>query len=63
VFALADALDAMTSDRPYRRALRWQDAVVEILSERGRQFDPDVVDAFGGRELVLRGIRRELATA
>ena len=63
VFALADALDAMTSDRPYRRALRWQDAAVEILSERGRQFDPEVVDAFGGCELVLRGIRRELATA
>ena len=61
VFALADALDAMTSDRPYRRALPWQDAVVEILSERGHQFDPDVVDAFGGRELVLRGIKRELA--
>ena len=63
IFALADALDAMTSDRPYRKARRWQDAAGEIVNERGRQFDPDVVDAFGGRELVLRGIRRELAAA
>jgi len=63
IFALADALDAMTSDRPYRKARSWQEAAAEILSERGRQFDPDVVDAFGGRELALRGIRRELAAA
>ena len=63
IFALADALDAITSDRPYREARRWQEAAAEILGERGRQFDPDVVDAFCGRELVLRGIRRELAAA
>ena len=59
VFALADALDAMTSDRPYRTARRWQDAAAEIRGERGRQFDPEVVDAFCGRELILRGIRRD----
>jgi diguanylate cyclase (GGDEF)-like protein len=63
IFALADALDAMTSDRPYRKALRWEEAAAEIRGERGRQFDPDVVDAFRGQELVLRGIRRELAVA
>ena len=63
IFALADSLDAMTSDRPYRKARRWQDAATEIRSERGRQFDPDVVDAFRGRELALRGIRRDLAVA
>jgi ribonuclease P protein subunit RPR2 len=63
IFTVADALDAMTSDRPYRRARTWDDAAAEILSERGRQFDPDVVDAFRAREQVLRGIRRELAAA
>jgi len=63
IFALADALDAMTSDRPYRKARRWGDAAAEIRNERGRQFDPDVVDAFRGRELILRGIRRDLALA
>jgi response regulator RpfG family c-di-GMP phosphodiesterase len=63
VFAVADALDAMTSDRPYRHALDWEDARHEILAESGRQFDPDVVEAFTIRERGLREIRRELAAA
>jgi diguanylate cyclase (GGDEF)-like protein len=63
IFTVADALDAMTSDRPYRRARTWDEAAAEILGERGRQFDPDVVDAFREREQALRGIRRELAAA
>ncbi len=63
VFAVADALDAMTSDRPYRRALKWPDAGREILGEAGRQFDPDVVKAFTARERNLSGIRHELAAA
>ena len=63
IFALADTLDAITSDRPYREARSWQDAAAEIRLERGRQFDPDVVDAFCAYELTLRGIRRELAAA
>jgi response regulator RpfG family c-di-GMP phosphodiesterase len=63
IFALADSLDAMTSDRPYRKARPWHDAAAEIRGERGGQFDPDVVDAFRGRELILRGIRRDLAAA
>ncbi|MGH2935564.1 MAG: HD domain-containing phosphohydrolase [Gaiellaceae bacterium] len=46
VFAVADALDAMTSDRPYRRALDWTTAREEIFIESGRQFDPIVVEAF-----------------
>jgi HD-GYP domain-containing protein (c-di-GMP phosphodiesterase class II) len=36
----------MTSDRPYRRALPFSAAREEIISESGRQFDPDVVNAF-----------------
>ena len=63
VFAVADALDAITSDRPYRAARSWDEAFAEILSERGRQFDPDVVDAFREREGDLRAIRRGLAAA
>src|SRR6266550_567642 len=46
IFALADALDAMTSDRPYRVALTWEKATDEILSHAGSQFDPKVVRAF-----------------
>jgi response regulator RpfG family c-di-GMP phosphodiesterase len=63
IFAVADALDAMTSHRPYRRALSWQTARTEILGQRKRQFDPDVVDAFVTSESRLKEIRRELAAA
>jgi ribonuclease P protein subunit RPR2 len=61
IFAVADALDAMTSDRPYRRAMSWAAAGRELEQQAGRQFDPSVVDAFKTRERSLRRIRRELA--
>ena len=60
VFAVADALDAMTSDRPYRPAMTWAAAGREIEAESGAQFDPAVVEAFRGRERTLRRIRRQL---
>src|SRR5213078_994472 len=63
IFAVADSLDAMTSHRPYRRALSWNAAREEVIAQRKRQFDPDVVDAFIGVESRLRDIRRELAAA
>jgi putative two-component system response regulator len=63
IFAVADALDAMTSNRPYRRAISWQAARTEIIGQRKRQFDPNVVDAFVEVEDDLRGIRRGLAAA
>jgi response regulator RpfG family c-di-GMP phosphodiesterase len=63
IFAVADALDAMTSHRPYRRAMSWSAAREEILEQRKRQFDPDVVDAFAAVEQDLRSIRRQLAAA
>jgi response regulator RpfG family c-di-GMP phosphodiesterase len=46
IFAVADTLDAMTSDRPYRRALPFTAAREEILLQSGRQFDPRIVGAF-----------------
>ncbi|MBA2615549.1 MAG: response regulator [Actinobacteria bacterium] len=63
VFAVADALDAITSDRPYRKARTWEFARVEIMDEARRQFDPDVVDAFCEREPELREISLEFAAA
>ena len=45
VFAVADALDALTTDRPYRRGTRFARARDEIRSNAGSQFDPGVVDA------------------
>jgi ribonuclease P protein subunit RPR2 len=61
IFAVADALDAMTSDRPYRAALGWDEAVAEIASQSARQFDPEAVDAFREQEPGLRRIYYELA--
>lgn len=42
----ADAYDAMTSDRPYRKGLSQREAVEEIVKNAGTQFDPEVVKAF-----------------
>jgi response regulator RpfG family c-di-GMP phosphodiesterase len=61
IFAVADALDAMTSDRPYRPALDWSHAGREIVREAEGQFDPAVVSAFVAREAQLRAVRREFA--
>ena len=63
IFAVADALDAMTSDRPYRRAMDWHGTTEEILAGNGRQFDPRVVRAFSVRERQLRRIFDELWVA
>jgi HD-GYP domain-containing protein (c-di-GMP phosphodiesterase class II) len=53
----------MTSDRVYRAALPWSAAHDEIVSLSGRQFDPDVVDAFRACEPTLREVRREFDAA
>ena len=45
VFAVADALDALTTDRPYRRGTRFSRAREEIRACSGSQFDPAVVEA------------------
>lgn len=46
LLAVADAFDAMTSDRPYRKAMDAEEAIRIIREESGRQFDPGVVEAF-----------------
>ena len=46
IVAVADAFDAMTSSRPYRRALDFKVAVQELLDNRGCQFDSELVDIF-----------------
>ena len=45
IVAAADAWDAMISDRPYRPALRHEEALAEVDVCRGTQFDPDVAAA------------------
>lgn len=46
IMAVADAFDAMTSHRVYREARRLEYTLSELQKERGKQFDPVVVDAF-----------------
>jgi len=59
VIMLADTLDAMTTDRPYRKALSFERVVEEIRKYSGRQFDPRLAD------IVIKSaaIRRLVATA
>ncbi len=46
IFAVADTFDAITTDRPYRRAMPPEAAVAEIRRCSGTQFDPEVVEVF-----------------
>ena len=64
IVGVCDAYDAMTSDRPYRKAMSREDACVEILTSSGSQFDPrcaqllvDVVKRVGETDLEERFIR------
>lgn len=54
LFAVIDTLDAVTSDRPYRRAASFETACGEIRRGSGRQFDPRAVEAFEAEEKTLR---------
>lgn len=57
VFSVVDAFDAMTTDRPYRQALSFQEGLERLKAGAGSQFDPDVVAAFDA----LMGRQREQA--
>lgn len=61
IIAICDAFDAMTCDRPYRRARTRDEALVELKSEAGGQFDPNLVGMF--RELVISGATDAVAEA
>ena len=63
VVAMADALDAMTSSRPYRRALTWEDAVRQIRDRAGTHFDPGLIEAFNAAlpDLHRRFLRQDPA--
>jgi diguanylate cyclase (GGDEF)-like protein len=61
IILACDAYHAMTSDRPYRKAMEHADAVAELSSNAGTQFDPEVVEAlvgylFGRRQAGLHAV-------
>ena len=61
IFAVADTLDAITSDRPYRAAQPYPAARAEILRFGGMQFDPSVVKTFSGMpETIWDDLRKEI---
>ena len=58
IFAVVDTYDAITSDRPYRRARGHQTAVTELQRVAGQQFDPQVVEVFRNLpEVEMRRLR------
>ena len=62
ILAVADALDAMTSDRPYRAARTFEYAKTEILKGSGTHFDPEVVTAFIKSQRAIEDLLRQSAT-
>src|SRR5215208_2439869 len=56
IIFVADAFDAMTSDRVYRRRLTTQDALAELQRCAGTQFDPEVVSAFAAELGIARAV-------
>jgi len=46
IISIADAFDAMTSSRPYRRAMSREDALAELEKAKGKQFDPKILEIF-----------------
>src|SRR5690606_16786957 len=46
ITAVVDVFDALTNERPYKAAWPMSKAIAEITAQKGRQFDPQVVDAF-----------------
>jgi HD-GYP domain-containing protein (c-di-GMP phosphodiesterase class II) len=46
IVALADVYDALISERPYKKAFSHKESIKMIVAEKGKQFDPDIVNAF-----------------
>jgi putative nucleotidyltransferase with HDIG domain len=61
VFAVADALDALTTNRPYRRASSFGSARAIIVRDSGTHFDPEIIEAYDSLpDSLLEDIRRQI---
>jgi putative nucleotidyltransferase with HDIG domain len=60
IFAIADALDAITSNRPYRCATPWHEAVEILAADTGTHFDSTVADALTDQAMELQRLRDRL---
>lgn len=60
IIAVADSLSAMLQERPYRKAMTYQEALAEIAACSGTQFDPAVVEAFWGEKDLVREFLKSL---
>jgi len=57
IVSLSDVYDALTSDRPYKKALSHEETVKMIASEKGTHFDPELVDIFAESHETFRRIK------
>jgi HD-GYP domain-containing protein (c-di-GMP phosphodiesterase class II) len=58
IVTVADSYDAMTSDRPYRKGMSQEQAIEQLQKGKGKQFHPDVVDAFV--EMLTQGDQKKV---
>ncbi len=63
IVAVADVYDALTSKRPYKKAWRAEEAFEYLRAQRGRHFDPRLVDAFCGMKDKVLDVQRDFQDA
>lgn len=61
IVAIADVFDALTSVRPYKKAWTEEQALAYLVEQKGRHFDPTLVDLFIGQTPAIRAIRERWA--
>ena len=61
ICAVADVFDALTSVRPYKKAWTEEEAIDFLVKQKGKHFDPNLVDLFIGQMPAIRAIRQRWA--
>jgi putative two-component system response regulator len=61
ICAVADVFDALTSVRPYKKAWTEEEAIALLVREKGKHFDPTLVDLFIAQMPAIRAIRQRWA--